>query len=70
MGAPSLRKHANIDMLNVGSGDGDRNDVFRLAGSRTRMAPDAAGVIDDLGPFDSLRRWLCEHCCLRLGYDA
>ena len=52
MRAPHLGKHADVDMLNIGARDADWDYVFRLAGCRARMTPDAASVIDDFGPLD------------------
>ena len=46
----SLRKHADIDMLDVRSRHANRDHVFRLAGGRARVTADTAGVIDYLGP--------------------
>ena len=59
----SLRKHADIDMLDVGARHPDGHQVFRLAGSRTRVAADTASVIDDLGPLHGLLAscWLFNH---------
>ena len=50
MRATDLRKHADIDVLDVRARDADGNDVFRLARSRAGMTTDAAGVVYDLGP--------------------
>ena len=54
MRAPHLRKHANIDVLDVCARDADRNYVFRFACGRARVAPDAAGMIDHLRPLHAV----------------
>ena len=61
MRAARLRERANINVLNIGPRGGDGHDVLGLARSRTRMAPDAARVVNDLRPFD-LRR-ICHFEC-------
>ena len=59
MRAPDLRKHAHVDVLDVGAGDANRHDVLRLAGRRARMATDTAGLVDHLGPLNrGLASWL------------
>ena len=61
--ATHLWKHTDIDVLDVGARHPDGHHVFRLAGSRTRMAADTASVIDDLGPLHGLLAscWLFNH---------
>src|SRR5207244_4419429 len=54
MRAAYLRKHAHIDVLDIGAGDANRHDVLRLAGGRARMTTDAAGVVDHFGPLDAI----------------
>ena len=54
MRATNLREDTDIDVLDVGARHPDGHHVFRLAGSRTRMAADTASVIDDLGPLHGL----------------
>ena len=55
MSAPRLRELSQIDVLNVGAGDADGYHVFRLARGRTRMAANAARVVDDLRPLHRRR---------------
>ncbi len=52
MRAAGLGKHADVDMLDVGARHANRDDVLRLAGRRARVATDAAGMVDHLGPLD------------------
>ena len=52
--ATCLREDADVDVLDVGARNADGYDIFRLAGGRARMTPDAACVVDDLGPLDVL----------------
>jgi hypothetical protein len=54
MRAAHLRKHSDVDVLDISAGDADRHDVLGLAGGRARVATDAAGVVDDLGPLDAI----------------
>ena len=49
-----LREHADIHVLDVSARYAYGNDIFRLAGSRTGMATNAACVIDDLGPLHAV----------------
>ena len=50
MRATDLRKHADVNVLDIRARDADGNDVFRLAGGRAGMTTDAAGMVYDLGP--------------------
>ena len=61
MGAASLRKHANIDMLDISAGDGKRYKVFRLAGRGAGVTANASGLVNNFGPFHGLGLWLLEH---------
>ena len=54
MRATDLRKHADINVLDVRARDADGNDVFRLARSGAGMTTDAAGVIDHFGPLHAI----------------
>ena len=54
MRAPHLRKHSDVDVLDVGAGDAYRHDVLGLAGGRARMTTDAAGVVDHFRPLDAV----------------
>ena len=54
MCASHLRKHADIDVLDISARHTNRHKVFRLARRCARMAADAAGVVDYLGPLDSI----------------
>jgi hypothetical protein len=45
-----LRKHADVYVLDVSSGNGKWDEIFRLAGGRAGMTADAARVVDYLGP--------------------
>lgn len=51
MRTPRLWKNTYINVLDVGTRHGKRHQVFGFTGSRTRVTPDASGVIDNLGPF-------------------
>ncbi|MGH9879790.1 MAG: hypothetical protein ACRD6N_00040 [Pyrinomonadaceae bacterium] len=54
MRAAGLGEDADIDVLDISTRDGKWNQVFRLAGGRAGMTPDATGVVNNLGPFDTL----------------
>ena len=49
-GAPRLGEDPDVDILDVGAGDGQRHLVLRLARRGAGMAADTALVVDDLGP--------------------
>ena len=49
-----LRKHTDIDVLDVSARNANRHDIFRLARRRAGMATDAAGVIDHFGPLHAV----------------
>ena len=55
MRAPGPGKLPHVDVLDVRAGDADGYDVLGFAGSRTRMATNAARVVDDLRPLDLVR---------------
>jgi len=63
MRAAHLRKHADVDVLDVSARDTYGHDIFRLAGSGAGMTPDTAGVIDDLRPLNAVvsSRFLLAH---------
>jgi hypothetical protein len=61
MCAASLRKDAYVDMFHVGSGDGKRNEIFRLTGSGAGMTTNASRLVDDLGPLHRPALWLFNH---------
>jgi hypothetical protein len=48
--AAGLRKHADVYVLDIGSRNGEWDEIFRLAGGRAGMTADAACVVDYLGP--------------------
>jgi hypothetical protein len=50
--APGLRKHADIDVLYISSGNRNGNDVFGLTRGGAGMTADAASVVDYLCPLD------------------
>jgi hypothetical protein len=54
MRAAHLWEHTHVDVLDVGAGDANRDDVLRLAGCRARMTTDAASVVDHLRPLDAI----------------
>src|SRR5688572_13854137 len=56
VGASRLRKHAHVNVFDVCARDGNRNDVFRLAGGGARVTADAACMVDYLGPLNRGRR--------------
>src|SRR5262249_39163688 len=59
VGAPHLRKNADIDVFHVGARDADGHDILGLAGGGARVTADAAGVVDDLGPLHAIfANWL------------
>src|SRR5438105_11154344 len=59
MRATDLRKHADINVLDIGARDADGHDVFRFACGRAGMTTDAAGMVYDLGPLHSISSsWL------------
>ena len=64
MRAAHLRKHADIDMLDVSTRHAYGNDIFRFAGCRAGMTTDTTGVIDHLGPLNTaIASWLfLDHC--------
>ncbi|HTG92596.1 MAG TPA: hypothetical protein VL866_08425 [Pyrinomonadaceae bacterium] len=47
-----LRKHADFDVFHVSAGHRQWNKVLRLARRRTRMAADAACVVNNFRPLD------------------
>lgn len=55
MRASRLGKNADVNVLDVGSRDADRDNVFRLARSRAGMTTNATRVVDNLGPLNLLR---------------
>jgi hypothetical protein len=59
--ATCLREDAHVDVLDIGARDAYGYDIFRFAGGRARMTPDAARVVDDLGPLDALILFF-DHC--------
>src|SRR5688572_19216847 len=59
VGASRLRKHAHVNVFDVCARDGNRNDVFRLAGGGARVTADAACMVDYLGPLN--RGWRLHH---------
>jgi hypothetical protein len=61
VGAASLRKNANVNMLDISARDGKRHKVFRLAGRRAGVTADASGMVNNLGTLPSLCLWLLEH---------
>lgn len=52
--ASRLRKCADINMLDVSSGDRDWHIVFRLARSRARVTSDTASMVDHFRPLNTL----------------
>jgi hypothetical protein len=60
-----LWKHTDVNMFYIGSGNRDRNNVFRLAGSCAGMAPDTTRVVDYFRPLYRLS--LIEHRYVPLG---
>ena len=54
MSATDLRKHADVNVLDIRARDADGHDVFRLARSRAGMTTDAAGVVYDLSPLHAI----------------
>ena len=55
VGAARLGKDADVNVLDVGAGDAEWDDVFRFAGSGAGMTTDATRVVDHLGPLNLLR---------------
>jgi len=59
-----LWENADLYMLDISPSDGNGNDVLRLACGGTSMTPNAASVIDYLGPLN----WVgCFHDAGRSG---
>lgn len=54
VGATHHGKDTHVNVLNVSPGDADRHDIFGLARGRAGMATDAASVVDDLRPLDTI----------------
>ena len=52
MRSPHLRKHADIDVLDVRARYRQGNEVLRFARGRTRVAANAARVVNNLRPLD------------------
>ena len=65
MGAPHLRPHTDVDVFDVSARHADRNNVLRLARGGTRVASDAASVVDDFRPLHTIRVrcLLVDHVC-------
>lgn len=55
MGTPNLGPHSDIHVLYISPRHADGHDVFRLACSCAGMASNAASVVDDLGPLNTIR---------------
>jgi len=52
MRAADLGKHADVNVFHVSAGHREWNEVLRLARRRTRMASDAACVVNNFRPLD------------------
>ena len=65
-GAPHLREDAHVNIFDVGTVDGERHLMFRLARRAAGMAADTLRVVDDFRPLG----WQCRcgdrffHVCL------
>jgi hypothetical protein len=55
MSASRLGKNSDVNVFDVGAGNTEGDNIFRLASSRTGVTPDATGVVDHFGPLDLLR---------------
>jgi hypothetical protein len=61
MRAPDLGKYADVNMFHIRARYGQRNQVFRLARSGTRMTTNASCMVDDLGPLNRAALWFFKH---------
>jgi hypothetical protein len=61
MRAAGLREDTDINVLDVSAIDRKWNEIFGLAGRRASVTPDAAGMVDYLGPLNTPGLLLLEH---------
>jgi hypothetical protein len=47
-----LRKHPDVNVLNVRSGDAYWNNIFRFASGGAGVTADTAGMVNDLCPLN------------------
>src|SRR6185436_7866447 len=61
MGPASLRKNTYVDVLDIGTRDRKRHQIFRLAGRCAGVTTNTPGLVDDFGPLHRAALWFFKH---------